>query len=87
MEQVPSDGYRFFLLVGEFDFCGIEVRVEFATDGQSCGRCGVGDEVDDSLVSFEWSPAPVLSNFGEESVVKAPLCGRIVSSLRGWPRR
>src|SRR2546423_844886 len=29
MEQVPGEGYRFFLLVGEFDFCGVEVGVEF----------------------------------------------------------
>jgi hypothetical protein len=68
MEKVPGEGYRFFLLVGEFDFCGVEVGVELATDGQSCGRCGVGDEVDDGLVSFEWSSAPVLGDSGEESV-------------------
>jgi hypothetical protein len=35
MEKVPNHGYRIFLLVGEFDFCGVEVGVEFAADGQS----------------------------------------------------
>jgi hypothetical protein len=68
MEKVPSERYRFFLLIGEFDFCGVEVGVKFATDGQSCGRCGVGDEVDDRLVSFEWPSAPVLGDSREEPV-------------------
>ena len=78
MERVSSYGYRVFLLVGEFDFGGVEVGVEFAADGQSCGGCGgcgVGDEVDDSLICLEGSSAPVLGDSGEESVfnlVKAP---------------
>ena len=42
--------YRVFLLVGELDFCGVEVGVEFTADGQSCGGRGIGDEVDDGLV-------------------------------------
>jgi hypothetical protein len=33
VKKVPGEGYRFFLVVGEFDFCGVEVGVEFATDG------------------------------------------------------
>ena len=72
---MSCEGYRFFLLVGEFDFCGVEGGIEFATDGQSCGGCGVGDEADDGLVCLEGSSAPVLGDSGEESVfdlVKAP---------------
>lgn len=37
VEEMPSEGYRFLLLVREFDFSGVEAGVEFATDGQSCG--------------------------------------------------
>ena len=79
MKKVPGEGYRFFLLVGEFDFCGVEVGVEFATDGQSCGRCGVGDEVDDSLVSFEWPSAPVLGDSREE-----PMFDLVPFAGAGW---
>jgi hypothetical protein len=72
---MSREGYRFFLLVGEFDFCGVEVGVELAADGQSCGGRGVGDEADDGLVGLEGSSAPVLGDSGEEPVfdlVKAP---------------
>jgi hypothetical protein len=75
VEEVSDEEYRFLLLVGEFDFCGVEVGVEFATDGQSCCGRGAGDEVDDRLICLEWSPAPVLGDPGEEPVfdlVKAP---------------
>jgi hypothetical protein len=66
MELVPGEGYRFLLLVGEFDFSGVEVGVEFAANGQACGGRGVGDEVDDGLVSFEWPSAPVVGDSGKE---------------------
>ena len=69
MEKVSHYGDRIFLLVGEFDFCGVEVRVEFAADGQSCARRGAGDEVDDGLVGLEGSSAPVLGDSGEKSVL------------------
>ena len=75
MKEVPGKGYRLLLLVCEFDFRGVEVRVEFATDGQSCGGCGAGDEINDRLIGLEWPPAPVLGDSGEEPVldlVKAP---------------
>ena len=44
MEQVSSYRYRVLLLVGEFDFCGVEVRIEFAANGQSRAGRGVSDE-------------------------------------------
>ena len=69
MKEVPGKGYRFFLLVCELDFCGVDVGVEFATDGQSCDGCGVGDEVNDRLIGLEWSSAPVLGNPGEQAVL------------------
>jgi hypothetical protein len=75
MEKVSGKGYRVLLLVGEFDFGGVELGVEFAADGQACGGRGVGDEVDDGLVCFEWSSTPVVGDSGEEPVfdlVKAP---------------
>ena len=56
-------------MIGEFDFCGVEVGVEFTTDGQSCGSRGVGDEINDRLICLEWSSAPVLGDPGEESVL------------------
>jgi len=68
MELVSDEGYRFLLLVGEFDFSGVEVGIEFAANGQACGGRGVGDEVDDGLVSFEWSSTPVVGDSGEEPV-------------------
>ena len=68
MEKVSDYGYRIFLLVGEFDFCGVEVRVEFAADGQSRTGRGAGDEVDDGLVGLEGSSAPVLGDSGEKPV-------------------
>jgi hypothetical protein len=37
-------------------------------NGQACGGRGVGDEVDDGLVCFEWSSAPVVGDSGEEPV-------------------
>ncbi len=33
MEQVSSEGYGFLLLVGKFDFGGVEGGVEFTSDG------------------------------------------------------
>jgi hypothetical protein len=69
MEKVSSKRYRVLPLVGEFDFCGVEVWVEFAADGQACGGgCGVGDEVDDGLVCLEWSSTSVVGDSGEEPV-------------------
>ena len=75
MEVVSGEGYRFLLLGGEFDFRGIEVGIEFTLNSQACGGLGVGDEVDDGLVCFERSSAPVVCDSGEEPVfdlVKAP---------------
>lgn len=68
MELVSDEGYRFLLLVGEFDFSGVEVGIESAANGQACGGRGVGDEVDNGLVSFEWSSTPVVGDSGEEPV-------------------
>ena len=68
MEFVPEEGYGFLLLVGEFGFGGVEVWVEFALNCQACSGRGVGDEVDDGLVCFEWSSAPVVGDSGEEPV-------------------
>ena len=59
MEVVSREGYRFFLLVGKFDFGRVEVGIEFTLNGQACGGCGAGDEVDDGLACFQWSSAPV----------------------------
>ena len=39
------------LLIGNFDPRRIDVGVDFAFHGQSCRRCGAGDEVDDDLVT------------------------------------
>jgi hypothetical protein len=75
VEKVSDHGYRILLLVGELDFRGIEVGVEFAADDQSCAGRGAGDEVDDGLVGLYGSSAPVLGDSGEEPVfdlVKAP---------------
>src|SRR5947209_11676200 len=69
MEKVPDYGYRIFLLVGEFDFCGVEVRVEFAANGQSSAGRGAGDEVVDGLVGLDGSSAPVLGDSGEKPVL------------------
>ena len=71
VEKMSDYGYRIFLLVGEFDFRGVEVWVEFAADGQSCAGRGAGDEVDDGLVGLDGSSAPVLGNSGEKSVFEA----------------
>jgi len=73
---MPSEGYRFLLLFGEFDFGGVEVGVEFAADGQACGGRGVGDEIDDGLVCLEWSSAPVAGDLREQSVLNfVPFAG------------
>lgn len=53
MEKLAGYGYRIFLLVSEFDFCGVEIRVEFAADGQAGAGRGAGNEVDDGLVGLE----------------------------------
>jgi hypothetical protein len=55
-------------LVGEFDFGWVEIQVEVALNGEACGGCRVGDEVDDGLVGFEWSATPVEGDSGEEAV-------------------
>ena len=68
MEVVPDEGYGFLLFVGEFDFGGVEVRIEFALHGQAFGGCSIGDQVDDGLICFEWPSAPVMGDPGEESV-------------------
>ena len=73
---MPGVGYRLLLLVSEFDFNGVEVWIEFAANGQARGGRGVGDEVDDGLVSFEWSSAPVVGDSGKESMFNlVPLTG------------
>ncbi len=68
MEVVSGDRDCFLLFFGEFDFCWVEVGVEFAADGESgCGG-GVGNEVDHGLECFQWSAAPVEADAGEETV-------------------
>lgn len=67
-ERCAVRGYRFLLLVGKFDFGRIEVGIELAQNSQACGDRGAGDEVDDGLVCFQWSPAPVMSDSREEPV-------------------
>ncbi len=79
MELVPGEGYRFLLLVGEFDFNGVKVGVEFAANGQACGGRGVGDEVDDGLVSFEWPSAPVVGDSRKE-----PMFNLVPFTGSGW---
>ena len=69
MEKVPGYGYRIFLVVSEFDFGGVEIRVEFAADGQPSAGRGAGNEVDDGLVGLEGSSAPVLGDSGEKPVL------------------
>ena len=56
MEVVSRDGYGLLLLVGEFDFGGVEIDVEVGAYGESFGGCGVGDEVDDGLVGSRGRP-------------------------------
>jgi hypothetical protein len=65
MEVVPREGYRFLLLVGKFDFGRVEVGIELTLNSQACSGRGAGDEVDDGLVCFQWSPAPVMSDSRE----------------------
>ena len=69
LETVSREGYGFLLLVVEFDFCRVQPRVNFALNGESGLGCGVGDEVDDRLICFEGSSAPVLDDPGEESML------------------
>jgi hypothetical protein len=68
MEVVPREGYRLLLLIGKLDFGWVEVGIEFTLNGQACSGCGVGDEIDDGLVRFQWSSAPAVGDPGEEPV-------------------
>ncbi len=65
---MSCDRYGLLLLVGEFDFRGVEVEVEVGAYGESCCGCGVGDEIDDGLVGFQGSSSPVAGDSGEEPV-------------------
>src|SRR6266550_9060272 len=69
MKLVPPDGYGLPLLFGEFHPRGVEVRVEFALDGESGRGRSVGDEVDDGLVGFQRPSPPVDGDSGEEPVL------------------
>jgi hypothetical protein len=75
MKIMPCDRDRFLLLISEFDFRGIEIGVEFATDCESFRGRGVGDEINDRLIGLQRPATPVEGDLGEEPVldlVKAP---------------
>ena len=64
------------VLLGVLDAGGVRVGVEFTVDGQSGGRGGVADQVDDDLVGFQWPAAPVHGDLGEQPVLDlVPLAG------------
>ena len=87
MEVVSDEGYGFLLLVGEFDFGRIEVRIEFALHGPAFGGRSVGDQVDDGLICFEWPSAPVMGDPKEKSVKVGVRSCSIYSCRAGSGRR
>src|SRR6185437_8651448 len=69
MEGMANDVERGHVLIGDFDSGGIEVFVEFATDGQTGCRGGRADEFDDGAVIDERPSAPVPRDEREEAVL------------------
>lgn len=69
MEVVSRERYRLLLVIGKFDFDWVEVGIEFTLNDQACSGCSVGDEIDNGLVRFQWSPTPVVGDPGEELVL------------------
>jgi hypothetical protein len=54
VEIVAGDGQGVDVFLGVFDAGGVLVGVEDTVDGQSGGRGGVADQIDDGLVSGGW---------------------------------
>lgn len=55
-------------MLGEFYFRRVEIGVEFASNGESRAGCGVGDQIDDGLISFQLLASPVETDSREQAM-------------------
>lgn len=60
---------RLHLLIGDLDTTLVGVGVEGGRDGEPGRGGGRGDGLDDDLVGFEGTPAPVQGDRGEQPVL------------------
>ena len=68
------DGFEFF--IGYKHAFGVVGIVEFSANSQPSARFGAGDEIDNDLMTDQWTPTPVHRNKREQAVFYlVPLAG------------
>jgi len=76
------------LFIGNLDSFRVFLGVQLTLNGQPGFRRGVGNQVNNGFVAYEWPPAPVLSDVRKHSVLNGiPFAGtrRIMAYRDGEP--